>query len=184
MKTNTLKSRKGLLLSKKNLVAFALFGYGITNAQVQNNSTIYVSDNTEFYVASGLFNFGATPAATQTTRTASVYGILSFNDVASWNNASDNHYINGYARKYGTSAFMFPVGDAGIYAPASVTASAASGVDCAYFRATPAQNNALAPTVSRISSDEFWAGQEKSAQLFLAQLEAPSCNGVILSQDS
>lgn len=156
MKTNTLKSRKRLFLCREHILAFALFGYGITHAQVQNNGTIYVSDNTEFYVAAGSYNFGIAPAATQTTKTASTYGVLSFNNVATWNNASNSHYINGYARKYGTSPFSFPVGDAGIYAPALVTASAATGVDCAYFRSTPAQNSSLATNISRISSLEFW----------------------------
>lgn len=154
MKTITLKSRKRLFLKK--IVAFTLFGYGITYAQVQNNSTIYVSDNTEFYIATGTYNFGPTPAATQTTKTPSVYGRMSFNSAVTWNNASNNHYINGYARKYGTSTFTFPVGDGGIYAPALVTPSAASGVDCAYFRATPAQNASLATGISRISLLEFW----------------------------
>lgn len=179
MKTNTLKSTKRLFLCKKNILAFALFGYGITNAQVQNNSTIYVSDNTEFYVASGTYNFGTAPAATQTTRTPSIYGVVSFSNLTTWNNVSNSHYINGYARKYGTSTFTFPVGDGGIYAPALVTPSVASGVDCAYFRSTPAQNTSLATSVTRISSLEFWNIQAVSGATGVVTLTWRSTSDIL-----
>lgn len=157
MKTNTLKSRKGHFPNKGYITALALIGYGICNAQVQNNSSIYVSDNANFYVSTGNYNFGLSPAITQTTKTASTYGVLSFGATAAANGATDSHYLNGYARTYGTTQALLPVGDGGFYAPIAITPTANTGVDAAYNRmAASTVGTAKASTVNLISAIEYW----------------------------
>lgn len=157
MKTNTLKSKKGLFPQKGYITALALIGYGVCNAQVQNNNSLYVSNNANFHVSTGNYNFGASPATTQTTKTASIYGVVSFGATTLANGASNSHYLNGYGRTYGTSQVILPVGDAGVYAPVAVTPTANTGVDAAYFRVSPSTiGTAKASTVNLISSIEYW----------------------------
>lgn len=153
MKTNTLKSTKRLFIYKEYATAFALLSFGIGNAQVQNNSTIYISNNTEFYVASGVYNFGPSPAKSQTTK-ALEHGVLSYASGVTWSGASNAHYVDGYARTYGTSQYILPVGDAGIYAPAGVTPTTSAGVEAAYFRA--ATSGTLGTGVTQKSTLEYW----------------------------
>lgn len=138
-------------------MSLALAGAMSAQGQVQNNGSLYVSDNASFHIASGSFNFGASPATTKTTKTASIYGNLSFASGATWSNAGDAHYADGYVRHYGTDKFLFPLGDAGIYAPLEATASNATGIDAAYFNANPsAVGTALDATVAGISTIEYW----------------------------
>lgn len=157
MKTNTLKSKKRLFPNKGYITALALFGYGICNAQVQNNTSIYVSDNANFYVSTGNFNFGNSPATTQTTKTASTYGVLSFGATAQAFGATNSHHLNGYARTYGTTQAILPVGENSVYAPIGVTPSANTGVDGAYYRAAASTvGTNMASTISAISAVEYW----------------------------
>lgn len=164
MKTNTLKSQKGLFFCKKYVAAFALFGFGISNAQVQNNHNIFVGDNAQFHVASGAYNFGTSPAVTQTTRLLS-HGVLSFASGVTWSGAANAHYVNGYARTYGTAQYILPIGDSGIYAPAAVTPVTSTGVEAAYFRATT--SGSLSTNVAKKSAIEYWniAGSDAKISL-------------------
>jgi hypothetical protein len=67
--------------------------------------------------------------------TNSSYGFL---QSASWLNANDNAFIDGYATTYGTGAFTFPIGDNGKYRPAAVSASAtALPASAAYYGVDP-----------------------------------------------
>jgi hypothetical protein len=67
--------------------------------------------------------------------TSSSYGFL---QSASWLNANDNAFIDGYATTYGTGAFTFPIGDNGKYRPAAVSASAtAAPASAAYYGVDP-----------------------------------------------
>lgn len=126
-------------------------------SQVQNKGLIYVDDNGLKYIESGNFYFGNPPASTTTTRTQSTYGILAFNSTATWSGASNVHYVDGYVRIYGTSPFVFPIGQSGVYAPAKVIANAATGVDAAYYNSDPsAIGTNLDTDVANISSVEYW----------------------------
>jgi len=157
LKTNTLKSKKRLFPNKGYISALALFGYGICNAQVQNNTNIFVSDNSNFYVASGAYNFGVSPAATQTTKTASTYGVVSFASGVTSSGVSNAHNVNGYVRTYGTSQFIFPIGSGTVYAPAAATPSASTGVDAAYFGSNPsAVGTTLGTGATKVSALEYW----------------------------
>lgn len=164
MKTNTLKSKKRLFFCKEYVAAFALFGFGISNAQVQNNNTLFVGNNAEFHVASGAYNFGTSPAVTQTTR-ALQHGVLSFASGVTWSGAANAHYVNGYARTYGTAQYILPIGDSGVYAPAAVTPASSTGVEAAYFRA--ATSGSLSTNVAQKSSIEYWNIAGSNAKISL-----------------
>ena len=67
--------------------------------------------------------------------TNSAFGFL---QGASWLNANDNAFIDGYARTYGTGAFTFPIGDNGKYRPAAISAaSTALPASAAYYGVDP-----------------------------------------------
>jgi hypothetical protein len=67
--------------------------------------------------------------------TNSAFGFL---QGASWLNAADNAFIDGYATTYGTGAFIFPIGDNGKYRPAAVSAaSTALPSSAAYYGVDP-----------------------------------------------
>lgn len=126
------------------------------NAQVQNNQNIYVDDYGVFNVTQSNFAFGSTPAKTQTTKSAN-HGVLAFGPNTTWSGASDTHFIDGYARYYGSSFFIAPVGDSNTYAPAGIDPAAASGVDAAYFKTSPAALSTTLDTgISDLSSSEYW----------------------------
>lgn len=185
MKTNTLKSKKRLFPNKGYITALALFGYGICSAQVQNNSSIYISDNTNMYISTGNFNFGNSPATTQTTKTASTYGVLSFGATAQGFNASDSHYLNGYARTYGTAQAILPIGANSVYAPIAVTPSANTGVDGAYYRAAASTiGTAKAATVNAISGIEYWDVRSSSANATISLTWRPTSNVATLTSGS
>lgn len=137
--------------------AFSFFIGHLLHAQVQNNESIYIADTGSFYLATENFNFGNVPAFTVTSRTPSVYGKLAFASGTSWSGASNIHYIDGYARFIGASAFTFPIGQSGVYAPARVVPTNSNGVDAAYYRNNP---NIVGTTVdsgiSSLSNIEYW----------------------------
>jgi hypothetical protein len=86
----------------------------------------------DFQTGSGTLNQGIIGSERPTN---SSYGFL---QGASWLNASDNAFIDGYATTYGTGAFTFPIGDNGKYRPAAVSASATSApTSAAYYGADP-----------------------------------------------
>jgi len=138
-----------------SVFAFVL-GYAL-HAQVQNNAPLYIGDTGVAYVATGNFYFGNAPALTATSRTGSVYGKLAFASGTTWSGASDSHYIDGYARTLGTSAFTFPIGQSGVYAPAKVTPTSANSIDAAYYRNTPnVIGVTVDPSISALSNIEYW----------------------------
>lgn len=177
MKTITLKSKKRLLPNKGYITALALFAYGIGNAQVQNNGSIYVGNNAKLHVVSGTYNFGTSPLAkTQTSRTTSNYGVISFQNsaVTAWNGQSDNHQVDGYIGRYDiyTGAQpvkpiqLLPTGNGTIHAPIGFnvslippfpTVGTAFGVEAAFFQApaTDVGTN-MAAAIETVSPVEHW----------------------------
>lgn len=138
------------------LFVILFFKLNTLQAQVQNNSDLYVGDNSLFYV--GAENFIFSSAATiKTSRTKLNYGVLSF-PIGAWcSGASENAFVDGYAQTLSHEAFILPIGQSGVYAPIQVTPSNTGGVDAAYFRATPNSiGGALDTSISSISSIEYW----------------------------
>lgn len=128
-----------------------------TQGQVQNNDLLYIGDNEVFYIASGTYNFGNTPASTQTTRSTN-NGTLLFGTGASAANASNNHSVNGYTSYTGNAQFILPTGNASTYAPIAVQATAVTTIDAAYFEADPggAIGTATTTDVVALSDSEYW----------------------------
>jgi len=67
-------------------------------------------------------------------------------------------YVDGPIRKVGNTAYTFPTGDGGFYRPIAISApgNVADHFTAQYFRATQTFGAALAPTLDRISSCEYW----------------------------
>lgn len=63
-------------------------------------------------------------------------GYLSFSNVSvGWVGATDDQYVDGYVKFYGSTPFTFPIGDDQNYRPIATTGSAE--IKAAYFRADP-----------------------------------------------
>lgn len=72
------------------------------------------------------------------TERTSPRGYVGFVTTASWSSANDAKHIDGYARTYMTSSFLFPIGDNGRYRPCRVsTASFSQPASAAYFGVNP-----------------------------------------------
>lgn len=160
MKTITLKSKKRLFPNKGYITALALFACGIGNAQVQNNGSLYVSNNANFHIATGNYNFGDSPASTKTARITR--GVVSYTANTQHIGATNNHYIDGYARLYGdlNTPQIIPLGDASVLAPMkiqSATNNASTYIDVAYNRSgANTVGTAKSADLNAISEVEHW----------------------------
>lgn len=76
---------------------------------------------------------GALPGIIGTVRT-DPNGVLNFAATASHTGASDAAHVDGYVRKYGTTEFIFPIGDNGFYGPFAASGDATNG---AYYHSDP-----------------------------------------------
>ncbi|WP_353718763.1 T9SS type A sorting domain-containing protein [Dyadobacter sp. 676] len=74
---------------------------------------------------------GALPGIIGTERTGTP-GILNFAPSASHNGGADAAHVDGFVRKYGTTLFVFPVGDNGFYGPFAAQGDGTTG---AYYHA-------------------------------------------------
>lgn len=113
---------------------------GLADSGVFGN--LFVGSNSEFTIHDTEHNFlnngaGSMPGVMGTER-SSPQGFISFTGTATWIGASNTAYIDGYAKTYMTSPFIFPVGDNGVYRPAMIsTASTAKPATAAYFSVNP-----------------------------------------------
>ena len=142
------------------LFVILFFKLNTLQAQIQNNSDLYIGDNSLFYVGVENFIFSSAVAkktTIKTSRTKLNYGVLSF-PIGAWcSGASENAFVDGYAQTLSHEAFILPIGQSGIYAPIQIIPSNTGGVDAAYFRATPNSiGGALDTSISSISSVEYW----------------------------
>jgi hypothetical protein len=140
--TNDLSSRR-LRIGKLYTgfcLAILLIINGIAHAQSASFGSSYaygggitsIIGQHDFQTGSGTISQGIIGSERPTN---SSYGFL---QGASWLNASDNAFIDGYATTYGTGAFTFPIGDNGKYRPAAVSASTtAAPASAAYYGADP-----------------------------------------------
>ena len=66
---------------------------------------------------------GALPGIVGTQRTTNnaQYGIIGFSDDSpGWKGTGDDSHVDGYVKKYGDDAFVFPIGDNGKYRPIAI----------------------------------------------------------------
>jgi hypothetical protein len=140
--TNDLSSRYLRIgkLHKGFCLAILLIINGLAYAQSASFGSSYaygggttsIIGQHDFQTGSGTISLGIIGSERPTN---SSYGFL---QGASWLNANDNAFIDGYATTYGTGAFTFPIGDNGKYRPAAVSASTtASPASAAYYGADP-----------------------------------------------
>jgi hypothetical protein len=123
------------------------------NAQVKNNGIIYIGDKGIFHIGSGIFNFGL--GNITTTRTNPDHGVFAFSSDALWEEATTLNHVDGYVES--SFDFIFPTGQAGIYAPIQVTSSATEKIKAAYTRANPSQlNTTVNPAEANVTHLEFW----------------------------
>ncbi len=62
-------------------------------------------------------------------------GYFNFAPGATWVEADDTKYVDGYVRHFGNTKFLFPVGDNGYFRPAAVSGGAY--VEACYFKSDP-----------------------------------------------
>ena len=123
------------------------------NAQIQNNGILYIGDKGIFHVEFGVFHFGL--GNITTTRTNSDHGLMSFSSEALWEKANTLSHVDGYV--VSSYDFIYPTGQAGIYAPIQVTSNNTERIKAAYTRANPIQPLAiLNKSVAIVSKIEFW----------------------------
>lgn len=123
------------------------------NAQIINNSSLFIGDQGIFHIESGIFNFGL--GNITTTRINSDHGLFSFSKESLWENANTLSHVDGYVES--SYDFIYPTGQAGIYAPIQVTSSNTERIKAAYTRANPSQtNNSTTKSVATVSKIEFW----------------------------
>jgi len=128
-------------------------------AQVQQGGGLYIGDTGIVSVFEPSFVFGASPATTATSRTASTFGTLHFGPGVTISGASDGHHLNGYVRNTGNANVTFPVGDGSVYAPLRITeANTAALYSNAYIAANPtAVGTALDTDVlTAIATHAYW----------------------------
>jgi hypothetical protein len=78
---------------------------------------------------------------------------------SSMSGAGEASYVNGPLRKYGNTAFTFPVGNASVYAPVSLSAPAlvTDAFTVQYFRSSAtALGSISAPGLATVSNCEYW----------------------------
>ncbi|TDD95899.1 hypothetical protein [Flavobacterium cellulosilyticum] len=147
--------QKTKLFSTYILFIIIFINFNTLQAQVQNDGELYISGSSVFYDGSNGFNFGL--GSTTTSRNKLDYGVLSFSNGVSWDGANDMNFVDGYVETQSNTAFILPIGQAGIYAPIQVIPSNFEGVGAAYFRSSlNSIGSVLEESISSISSVEYW----------------------------
>src|SRR5260221_4769246 len=113
-----------------------------------NSSGITLNNNLS---VSGAHTFTAGLIATSATPNYLIYEAGS-----SYSGDNDSRHANGWVKKYGSTNFTFPVGDAAHERTAGVTnLSATSEINCKYYTSTPNIYNLMSPLVE-VDSNEYW----------------------------
>jgi hypothetical protein len=122
------------------------------NFTVNNSSTTYpqVVLNSNLYVTG---NLTMTKGIMQSSSSHMV--ILSAN--ATCSGGSSTCYVEGPIRKEGTSAFVFPVGKGGVYAPVAISApSTSTSFTVEYFNTPYSNTSSIDNSLTKVSQVEYW----------------------------
>ncbi|WP_445908788.1 hypothetical protein [Yeosuana sp.] len=139
----------------KFVLVFVLLISQINFAQIQNNATIHVADNSSLYIGSGDFNLGEN-SITSTSRTTNVFGTIVFADGSSTNGASNNQFIGGYVETVSSSPFIMDIGENGELAPLLIDASSTAGVKGAFYDDVPVDISSLGINLVTVSGVSYW----------------------------
>ncbi|GGH21956.1 hypothetical protein GCM10007423_03450 [Dyadobacter endophyticus] len=136
MKQNyTISSKKGWISMAVSSALLLVGHFAQAQEGSQGNTTIFGGAQMTFFSNHNFITGGggAQPGVILTERAAGNFGVLNFaGDNLTSTGASDAGYVDGYVRKYGAGAFVFPVGDNGFVGQ---FAASADGVMGAYFHA-------------------------------------------------
>jgi len=150
-------------------IIFFFFGFNLSNAQVQNNGTLYISDGGVFYVKSGNFTFGS-GSSTQTSRTASTYGKLVFGETVthSGETAGSTLFVNGFASTRSTSYYLLPTGQGTTYAPILVAnTTVTNGVSAAFNSGALTNASNIASSIAALPASGYWQVYGDNSKLTL-----------------
>jgi len=91
----------------------------------------------------------------------STTNLLTINDGGSVSGANDDSYVSGPMKKIGSTAFDFPVGDDGYYAPISISAPSAATdeFEASYTRSNPSSSydtSSHDANIDHVSGVEYW----------------------------
>ena len=132
---------------------------------------------------------GTLPGIISTERIAP-FGILNFASNISYESVGDNAYVDGYVRKFGTSHFIFPVGDNGFFGP---FAASGDGTYGAYFHTNPSSaitshpeggNNPVLPAGGPFSTSSKEEFIDKISQIEYWDIDGKNATRVTLTWDS
>lgn len=137
------------------IIGVLLIGFISLNVTAQSftQDNVYVHENGESVVFAA-HTFDGTNVV-ETTRTGNK-GYFSFESSATWTAAANASHVDGYVTHYRMGDFVFPIGDNGVYRPASVTNGPASA---AYYAVNPNGSYPVSSTasdVSNVSTIEYW----------------------------
>jgi hypothetical protein len=70
--------------------------------------------------------------------------------------AAHHHLVDGYVRKLGSNALVFPIGWDTLYAPVRIAPQSAFAVDAAYWRASTPHSASRAQDIVALAAQEYW----------------------------
>ena len=118
------------------------------NLQTNNSAGITLNNNLS---VSGIHTFSAGLIGTSATPNYLVYEAGS-----SHTGSNDSRHVTGWVKKFGTTNFTFPVGDASYMRTAGVASlSSNSEINCHYYRPTANSNN-ITPLLVKVNANEYW----------------------------
>ena len=121
-----------------------------------SNNSLGITLNNNLSV-SGAHTFSAGLIATSATPNYLVYEAGS-----SYSGDNDSRHVNGWVKKYGSTNFTFPVGDATYERTAGITnLSTTSEFNCHYYKPTSNVFNLFSPIV-QVHANEYWQINEIS----------------------
>lgn len=148
----TQKTQKNL--TQLMLVLSSVFMLNQLSAQVRNNGTLTVLDNSVFHVAYPTFSFGGSHS-TVTTKTTTTYGKISLGATSTITHAVPTDFVDGYVRGR-SAAVTYRIGGSGVYAPIEVSSRVGSFTDAAYFNSAFSNVTSLGPNVGSVTDDLYW----------------------------
>lgn len=88
--------------------------------------------------------------------TSTTPNFLVYEAGASYTGSADTRHVNGWVKKLGNTAFIFPVGNNSYERPVAVSNLSASGeLNCRYLSATPNTANVQSP-ILLVNPNEYW----------------------------
>jgi len=131
-------------------------GEVISNLEISNSNGVILNSAYSILAASGSFNLNKGVLNTTLTH------ILTLNAGSTATGGSATSYVNGPLAKKGNTAFTFPVGGNGHYAPIGISApaNATDAFTASYAFACASANPAFNTPLTNVSADETWSLNE------------------------